>query len=444
MPKLAYRFRATLAGPSSERGAMVQVTRRFAQPEARGLSSCFRFSLFDLASSMAKDDGPSSANSRLTAARRAGNFPDVPTSLRVVFAPESISVDTVKTVTPRAELRLVGLGPPPSELSDGASQPCKLQFFVTYLNLVRSEEPSDPKLFATLDGSLSRSDGEFVFLAADVEEPIVHLPIEPAPDEEDPRKLKPLTYELGFDESQFNGLEAQILNVPRAVADRARFLELRASLELAGQPELALEEADAWDIPYARLPRRVTFSIFDSNVTGVGALLVNDGQGNPVFNGVGENGEASRDFDLTALPADDDYDIELSAGPQRLAPSLGINIKDLEFGLLLDDAKRAAGSVKIPDNALPATLTGSENHNFGDLPFEETPPGNRTFIDFQFVDQQGSPVPAANFVATFSDGTTQEGIADDSGKITLSGIPPGDVQIAMVDFTDDFVSVEDA
>ena len=137
------------------------------------------------------------------------------TGLRVVFSPEHVTVASVKEVQPRATLKLMGFGRPPSQLAEASPVPCTLTFFVSYQNLVRSEEPSAPKSFATLTGEIERTAGTFSFTGAKEDGPIEHEPLpEPAPDA-DPRLARPLEFALVFDSEQFE-LGEQTLEVPRA------------------------------------------------------------------------------------------------------------------------------------------------------------------------------------------------------------------------------------
>jgi len=351
----------------------------------------------------------------------------VTTGLRVVFAPEHVTVASVKTVQPRSGLRLAGLGSPPSQLKEASPAPCVLQFFVSYQNLVRSEEPTAPKLFATVTGQLERSTGTFSFTGADNDDPIQHEPVPPPPPDADPRVSRPLEFALLFDTSQFD-IGEQLLQVPRLEDDKARFVEIRAQVAVAGQLEVSLDTSDVWDVPYAPLERKVRFHVVAS-ADKTANLQATDSAQATAFNDAGEVGDNARDFDLTTLPPDDEFELELKRGSLPLAPPLKVKLRELELGLLLEDAARAAQSITTADAALPEALSGSETHDFGDIPFDETP--KTTFVAFTITSDDGTPLAGQAFTATFDDGTVRTGTLDAQGSATLTGVPSGDVAVVL-------------
>lgn len=350
------------------------------------------------------------------------------TGLRVVFSPEHVTVASVKTVQPRAELRLALLGRPPTQLSEATPVASVLQFFVSYQNRVRSEEPTAPKLFATVAGQLERVDGALTFISDDEDDPVQHLPIPPAPPDADPRLGRPLEVALVFDSGQFS-LGEQTLRVPRVDADRSRFIEIRAEMDVGGKSEVTLDTSDVWDVPYAPLERRVRFHVVTPDPNHKANLLGTDSADQTAIDDLGEASDNARDFDLTALPPDDEFELELSRGAQLLAPPLKVKIRELELGLLLDDAARAAQSITTRDAALPDVLTGSETHNFGNIPFDETP--TTTFVSFTITSDDGTPQAGQAFAATFDDGTVRSGTLDAQGSATLTGVPSGDVAVVL-------------
>jgi hypothetical protein len=362
----------------------------------------------------------------------------VTTGLRVVFSPEHVSVTSVRKSQPRARLSLLGLGRPPSQLSEVRPVPCDLKFFVSYQNRVRSETPTAPKLFATLSGQLERDNGIFSFTGADEDEPLEHEPTPPPDPDADPRLSRPLEFALVFDPAQFS-LGEQLLLVPRFEEDRSRFVEIRVELEVSGQAEVSLDTSDVWDVPYAPLGRRVRFHVLAADPNGDANLLAKDSAAKAALTDPGDPGDGTRDFDLTALPPDDEYELELSRGPVRLAPPIKVKLRELEFGLLLEDASRAAQSVTADDTALPDVLSGAETHDFGKLPFDETPTTN--FVAFTVTADDGTALAGRPFAATFSDGSVRTGTLDAQGSAVLTSVPPGDVEVALTDEPDALLTI---
>ncbi len=97
---------------------------------------------------------------------------------------------------------------------------------------------------------------------------------------------------------------------------------------------------------------------------------------------------------------------------------------------MLEDAARAAQSIVTGDEPLPDELSGSEDHDFGDNPFEETRPG-RDFVTIRLESEGGAPLARRPFRAIFADGSSRDGVLDEAGEATLRGIPKGAVQIAL-------------
>lgn len=366
---------------------------------------------------------------------------EMPGALRVLFSPDQVSVDTVRTEQPRAGLRLTSLGPPPTALPEKSRTACTLQFFVSYIAKVREGSPSTPKPFARLSGELERQLGKFEFRAAP-DAKLEHDPLPPPAPDADPRRVKPLEYLLTFARDQFPQLGEQTLKVPRPEGDEPRFVQLSVEVTVSGAPEVVLATSDVWDVPYATPERRVRLSIFDPITFDMGAMLLTKADGDRAFNGVGDRVGEAREFDLTALPADDDYDFELSLGDLRLAPPLTLKIKDLELGLLLEDVQRAAESIVAPDKALPDQLSGSEDQDFGDLPFEEVPAAKRDFVVFTMQDVSGAPLAGRPFVAVLADGSSREGILDARGQATLTAIPRGAVDVTLFDQPDALLTLD--
>lgn len=361
------------------------------------------------------------------------------TGLRVVFSPEHVTVASVKVERPRATLRLASLGRPPSQLSEATPVPCTLTFFVSYQNLVRSEVPTAPKLFATLSGKIERSTGVFSFTGADEDEPIEHLPVSPPAPDADPRLVRPLEFALVFDSEQFD-LGQQALEVPRFEEDKARFVEIRVQVEIAGQVEVSLDASDVWDVPYAPLERKLRFRVVASNDKAANLQATNSTD-EKAFDEVGEAGDNARDFDLTALPPDDEYKLELMRGTQPLAPPLKVKVRELELGLLLADAARTAQSVTTGDAALPDALSGSETHNFGSIQFDETPTTN--FVAFNIKSDDGTPLAGQPFTATFADGSVRTGTLDAQGSAVLNSVPTGDVAVVLPNDPDAVLTISD-
>lgn len=361
------------------------------------------------------------------------------TGLRVVFAPEHVTAASVKEVQPRATFKLMGFGRPPSQLPEASPVPCTLTFFVSYQNLVRLEEPSAPKAFATLAGEIERATGAFSFTGAKEDEPIEHAPPPKPPPDADPRLARPLEFALVFDSEQF-ALGEQTLEVPRVDGDKARFVEVRVQVEVAGQVEVTLEASDVWDVPYAPLERKLRFHVVADDDRQANLLATNSAD-ETAFDDVGEPGDDARDFDLTTLPPEDEYELELMRGTQPLAPPLKVKIRELELGLLLADAARAAQSITTRDTPLPDALSGSETHDFGDIPFDETP--TATFVAFTITSDDGSPMAGQAFAATFDDGSVRTGTLDARGSAVLTAVPPGDVAVVLTGDPDAVLTISE-
>jgi hypothetical protein len=282
-------------------------------------------------------------------------------------------------------------------------------------------------LFATVTGQLERSTGAFTFTGDDDDNPVQQEPIPPPAPDADPRIARPLEFALVFDASQFD-LGEQLLQVPRVEDDKARFVEIRAQVAVAGQVEVSLDTSDVWDVPYAPLERKLRFHVIASDDKSTN-LQATNGANATAFDDVGEPTDESRDFDLTALPPDDEFELELKRGALPLAPPLKVKIRELELGLLLADAARAAQSITTGDAVLPDVLSGSETHNFGNIPFDETP--TTTFVSFTVTSEDGTPLAGQAFAATFDDGTVRTGTLDTQGSATLTGVPAGDVAVVL-------------
>ena len=49
----------------------------------------------------------------------------------------------------------------------------------------------------------------------------------------------------------------------------------------------------------------------------------------------------------------------------------------------------------------------------------------KTWVDVQLVDQDGTPVPNASYKLKITDGSIREGTLDTEGRVRVSGIDPG-------------------
>jgi hypothetical protein len=90
-------------------------------------------------------------------------------------------------------------------------------------------------------------------------------------------------------------------------------VEIRVQVEIAGQVEVSLNASDVWDVPYAPLERKLRFHVVAGDDAQTNLQATNSVD-ETAFDDVGEAGDNARDFDLTALPPDDEYELELMRG----------------------------------------------------------------------------------------------------------------------------------
>jgi hypothetical protein len=58
----------------------------------------------------------------------------------------------------------------------------------------------------------------------------------------------------------------------------------------------------------------------------------------------------------------------------------------------------------------------------------------KTWVDVQLVDPDGTPVPGAKYKLKITDGSIREGTLDDQGRVRVSGIDPGSCTVWFPDY----------